>query len=375
MGRVGKSVLQKTFPPFPNASATLTQQHFQNGIGLHSGGHDDARRKGRHTGPDAADVIANHDETASELPGGHRNAAPPGHAGGGNHTMPGQQQCFDETLFHFGIIHGLDDDVASGKQSACIAFGYVRGFLKLGLSLLSTILTLVLVLFLSPHVTRALKEYTPVDDFLESKVTEKFMPEITSEQLQSIDLTGTPLENLTAEDISKLNEMDWDVLGITADDILSVIGDIPKDVQINLIEEAPLPRFLKDQLIENNNSTIYGELGVKSFPRYVAAYASHLVLNLLSFLVTFLLAIILVKALMFAVNIIGELPVLGLANHIAGGALGLLLALVIVWIGFLIMTLAYTTEAGSACFEMVEKSSILRFLYETNPLLIRLLKF
>lgn len=178
----------------------------------------------------------------------------------------------------------------------CIAFGYVRGFLKLGLSLLSTILTLVLVLFLSPHVTRALKEYTPVDDFLESKVTEKFMPEITSEQLQSIDLTGTPLENLTAEDISKLNEMDWDVLGITADDILSVIGDIPKDVQINLIEEAPLPRFLKDQLIENNNSTIYGELGVKSFPRYVAAYASHLVLNLLSFLVTFLLAIILVKA-------------------------------------------------------------------------------
>ena len=56
-------------------------------------------------------------------------------------------------------------------------------------------------------------------------------------------------------------------------------------------------------------------------------------------------------------------------------ALGLLLALVIVWIGFLIMTLAYTTEAGSACFEMVEKSSILRFLYETNPLLIRLLKF
>ncbi len=63
---------------------------------------------------------------------------------------------------------------------------------------------------------------------------------------------------------------------------------------------------MKDQLIENNNSTIYGELGVKSFPRYVAAYASHLVLNLLSFLVTFLLAIILVKALMFAVKIIGN---------------------------------------------------------------------
>ena len=71
----------------------------------------------------------------------------------------------------------------------CIAFGYVRGFFKTRtFPFWSTILTLVLVLFLSPHVTRALKEYTPVDDFLESKVTEKFMPEITSEQLQSIDL-------------------------------------------------------------------------------------------------------------------------------------------------------------------------------------------
>ena len=127
--------------------------------------------------------------------------------------------------------------------------------------------------------------------------------------------------------------------------------------------------------VENSNSTIYGELGVNSFPRYVAAYISRLVLNLLSFLVTFLLAIIIVKALMFAVNIIGELPVLGLVNHIAGAGLGLVLAVVIVWLGFLIMTLAYTTEVGMACFDMMEKSQILQFLYDTNPLLIRLLGF
>ena len=38
---------------------------------------------------------------------------------------------------------------------------------------------------------------------------------------------------------------------------------------------------------------------------------------------------------------------LGLVNHIAGAVLGLVLAVVIVWLGFLIMTLAYTTEAGN----------------------------
>ena len=62
-------------------------------------------------------------------------------------------------------------------------------------------------------------------------------------------------------------------------------------------------------------------------------------------------------------------------NHIAGAGLGLVLAVVIVWLGFLIMTLAYTTEVGMACFDMMEKSQILQFLYDTNPLLIRLVSF
>ena len=66
---------------------------------------------------------------------------------------------------------------------------------------------------------------------------------------------------------------------------------------------------------------------------------------------------------------------LGLVNRIADGALGLVLAIVIVWLGFLVMTLAYSTEPGMACFDMVEKSPILRLLYDTNPLLIRLVSF
>ena len=257
----------------------------------------------------------------------------------------------------------------------CIVVGYVRGFLKLGISLLSTVITLVIVLFLSPFVADALSEYTPVGDYIETRIVEAFIPDITEEQLAQYDVNGTPLEELSQEQLQNLNELDWDMLGITVDDILNVIGEIPQDVQIGQIENAPLPRFIKDQLLENNNSAIYGELGVQDFPHYVAAYMARLVLHLISFLVTFLLAIIIVKALMVAVNIIGELPVLGLINRIAGGALGLVLAIVIVWIGFLVMTLAYTTAAGAACFDMVEKSKVLQFLYNTNPLLLRLLGF
>ena len=257
----------------------------------------------------------------------------------------------------------------------CIVVGYIRGFLKFGISLLSTVLTLVIVAFLSPYVSDALAKYTPVDDFIETRIVEAFMPEIPVDELAKLDLSGTPLENLDPDEIASLNDVDWDMLGITAEDILSVMGEIPKNDQIEEIEGAPMPQFMKDMLMENNNNAIYEELGVTTFPQYVASYISRLVLNIVSFLVTFLIAIILVKALMFAVNIIGELPVLGLVNHIAGGALGLVLGLVIIWLGFLVMTLAYTTTAGSACFEMVEKSAILTFLYEHNPLLINIIGF
>ena len=255
----------------------------------------------------------------------------------------------------------------------CIAVGYIRGFLKLGISLLSTVLTLVIVLLLSPYVADALAEFTPVDDFIEKKTVEAFMPEIPTDQLAQLDLSGTPLEELTPEQLANLNNLNWEMLGITYEDVLNIIGEIPKDTQIQEFENAPIPQFLKDQLMDNNNEASYNSLGVSSFPQYVAAFISGMVLNILSFLVTFVIAVILVKALMVAMNIIGELPVLGLINHIGGAALGLVLGLVIVWIGFLIMTLLYATEAGSACFAMVEKSSILTLLYDTNPLLTRLL--
>ncbi|MEJ8734101.1 MULTISPECIES: CvpA family protein [Mediterraneibacter] len=256
-----------------------------------------------------------------------------------------------------------------------IVAGYIRGALKIGLSLISTILTIVIVIFLSPYVADVLQKYTPADEILEEKVVEAFMPEISAEQLSDMELSGTPLEGLQSDEIQKLNELDWDMLGITPQDILGVIGEIPKDVQIQEIEKAPIPQFLKNALIENNNAAIYEELGVDTFPEYAAAYISRLAMRIVSFLVTFILAIIIVKALMVAVHIIGELPVIGFFNHLGGAVLGIFIALVIVWLGFLVITVCYSTAAGAACFEMIEKSPILTFLYEKNILLSKLLSF
>ncbi|PWJ50571.1 CvpA family protein [Faecalicatena contorta] len=256
-----------------------------------------------------------------------------------------------------------------------IVVGYVRGFFKIGLSILSAVLTIVLMVILNPYVAQALIKYTPIDDMIEEKCIEAFIPKISEEDIAKIDLSGTPLEGLSAEQLADIGKLDWERLGITEKDVLKVLGEIPKDAQIKQIEDSGLPSFLKNIILENNNPAIYEELGVTSFTEYVAAYISRMVIKVVSFLVTFLLVIIIVNALMVAVDIIGELPGVGFLNHFAGGLAGIAGALLFVWIGFLVITMLYSTAAGKACFEMIDESRILTFLYNKNILLQKLLKF
>lgn len=256
-----------------------------------------------------------------------------------------------------------------------IVAGAVRGFLKIGISLLSTVLTAVLIAFLSPYVGDAIAKYTPLDEVMQEKIIEAFLPDMSAESLADKDLSGTPLSNIPVEDIAKMSDLDWERLGIATEDIMKIFGDIPKDQQIKDIEDSAMPEFLKELLLENNNTAIYEVLGVNSFPQYIASYISRMFLNVISFLVTFILAFVIVKALMAAVDILGEMPVLGAFNYVGGAAVGALGAVLFVWVMFLAVAVCYSTPIGEVCFSMIDDSVILTILYETNPLLGWLVSF
>ena len=65
-----------------------------------------------------------------------------------------------------------------------IVAGYVRGLLKIGISLLATVLSIVLVMFLAPYVSDALIKWTPADEMIEEKCMEMFMPQISADTLK-----------------------------------------------------------------------------------------------------------------------------------------------------------------------------------------------
>ena len=144
--------------------------------------------------------------------------------------------------------------------------------------------------------------------------------------------------------------------------------ELPKDLQIKAIEMAELPDIFKDLLSENNNDTIYQKLQVETFAQYVAAYLSKLIVNIIAFLATFIFATIIIRAIVLALNVVSELPVIGLVNRLAGGVLGAVGALLIVWTLFIIVTLCYTTSIGKDIYDVIQNNEITRLMYEYNPI-------
>ncbi len=222
----------------------------------------------------------------------------------------------------------------------CIIMGATRGFLKISLSLFSTILLVALISFLNPYVSDALSKYTPLQKTLEKKckiaMFEKFSDEIEE--------TRNP-------------------------DMLSL------EEQIQYIEETYLPSFIKERLIENNNTQIYKELGVELFTDFASAYMARMVLRIVSFLVAFLVSLIVIRFLIAMAGIIEMIPVIGGINRLIGMMAGGVIALLIVWVLFLGLTVMNSTELGKIGVQLINENEWLSFLYEHNLLLHAILKF
>ena len=189
---------------------------------------------------------------------------------------------------------------------------------------------------------------------------------------------------VTVQDIvdGKIKSSDLEKYGISGD-LLNGLGgekkkevedainnaDIPRDLQVAAIDKADLPGLFKDKLTTNNNSDVYKELGVETFAQYVGHFLAKLIINIIAFLCTFILVTIVVRAIVFALDIVSELPVLGAVNRLAGGVVGVAGALIIVWTLFVIITLLYTTDIGKQMFGMIESNSLLKMLYDFNPIM------
>lgn len=283
--------------------------------------------------------------------------------------------------------------------------GIYKGAVKIAVSLAATVFTLIVVVIATPFVADKIAELTPADEMVKSQVVKAMAGAatsaltgdsegdssgmtaenvrkalkaagITEEMLKQHGVTIDDIVNgkITSEDLKKYGISSSVLDGLNQKDSSSVEeaiknADIPKDLQDKAIEMAKLPQVFKTMLNDNNKDSVYKDLGVKTFAEYVGEFLAQLIIHMVAFLCTFLLVTILVRAIVFALDIVANLPVLGFFNRLGGGAVGLLIALIIVWFLFIIVTLMYVTSIGREMYQTIQSNAILKMLYDYNPLL------
>lgn len=283
--------------------------------------------------------------------------------------------------------------------AVCVLIGFLRGFIKLAVSLVATLAVIVIVMVATPKVSDAFMNHTPVGDMVVSQL-DKMVSGGADYSSFSNDTIRTALGSLGKDQLSALGISDVDDLsdediekakkkledqGISLEDAAKKAGidvdsaqedgkesetpELSLQEQIALIEGTDMPAFLKSGLLDNNNKEIYSQLGVNNFVDYVKHYAAKWIVNIVAFLLTFFVVFIIVRIVIFSLDALSELPVLHGANRLAGGALGLGFALIFIWIAFMVITLLYTTTVGEQCFTFIGDSKILTFLYNNNIIL------
>ena len=216
---------------------------------------------------------------------------------------------------------------------AGLIIGIKRGALRIAVTIAATILTCMLTSFVTPIVTKAVEDYTMVDEAIGSFATRAFYDEETEEELT-----------------------------------------IQKKDQETVIKEAGYPGIYTDLMLDNNNKAGYAKLGAETFVQYISGSIARFVISIVSFVLLLFVIGIVLRAVIFALDIISKIPVLGTVNRIAGGAMGVMVSLFILWVFFALVVLIQRTVLGNIVYESVEASRLLALIYDHNPILKIILK-
>ena len=218
--------------------------------------------------------------------------------------------------------------------------GYTKGFIRIAFSLLSIIVSLVLVSVLAPLVTTAVKK-TSVYDTVYEKVQQS-VEKMVVEQFDEKEAAGV--------------EENEEVLGMTLDK-----GEISK-----LYEKLKLPKLVAES-INQADSHAKKTMKLSEVGENIAGAITSMTMSVVVFLGLFLVINLILRLIISLLDIISKIPVVNFMNRTAGGGIGLLEGLIIIWIIFLVVDMM-SAGSGAKAIELIRKNGFLSFLYHNNIL-------
>lgn len=261
------------------------------------------------------------------------------------------------------------------------ASGWKKGLVKKVAGVVSLLLSSFLVSAALPYITELIKTETPVYQYIVVQCEG-----ILNDKNVNYFLTGEKNGNtIDREEIRYLLNyygMDSSVVDTMSDAELENLAnqyfqeymaqqaagnrDLTKIEQTKLIQNLPVPDFLQDMLLNYNNSEGYRKLDVSAFGDYLIHFFSNVVLNIVAFVVTLFIVQLVLWTGITTLGLFARLPLISFINRIGGLAVGIMQGLFAVWLIFLAISIFSSTEIGMMLMGMIDESTILQPMYESN---------
>lgn len=150
--------------------------------------------------------------------------------------------------------------------------------------------------------------------------------------------------------------------------IKTTIKDAMPEIQNSImpadfINTLEFPQFIKDILIQNLNDNVIKNTGVQI---YVTDYISEICMQILSFIITFLIISSVLYVIRKLIYLIRKLPLLRQFDNIAGALLGFLRGILISFIIAVIAIFFQTYDSSGFLKETIENSIIINKVSESG---------
>lgn len=208
-----------------------------------------------------------------------------------------------------------------------VLYGHYRGLVRIAVTMLALVLSLVVTRVAMPCVTAAVSNHTAIHQALGHGL------------LQMAGVQWEPKEETK---------------------------ETQSSYQRETIENLKLPEQMKEVLLENNNSKIYQMLGVDRFFDYMEIYVADMILRTFGSAVLFGLLFVLFRLVAHWLCLIAGLPILSELNQLAGALLGAIAGLAFVWLAALLVKACSGMSWTQPVLMQIEKSWWLSLLYQNN---------
>lgn len=230
--------------------------------------------------------------------------------------------------------------------------GYKRGLIRAGFRLLATILSLLLSYFFAPLVADLIVDHTKVDDAIEHAIYSKIEEQARQKVKQQL---GVAMGDMGIQVTDEMVQAAMEV-------------ELNKNEQIEMLNEIEMSDSVRDALIENNHNDAKEQLGVSGFYRYISTYLTRMIVRTMAYILTFIVVGLLLLIVDVLIKFALKLPVLGTLNRLAGLLLGLGQALLIIWLGMIIISLISGSDFGMGLYKQINESPMLMYFQNHNIL-------